>query len=377
MKILFHVQHFLGVGHHRRAEALARALVAAGHPVTVASGGLPVPGEDWGGATLVHLPPARVEQADFRTLRHPDGTPVDDAWRHARCAQLLALFRETAPDILLLEGFPFARRQLKFELLPLLDAAKAQARPPLVATSLRDIIVFNKPLKRHEEVLALVEQYIDLVLIHGDPALVPLERSFATADRIPATKKAYTGFVAPQPPAAPVRLASVVVSVGGGAVGAALLAIALKSRPFTRFADAPWLLVGGAMMPDAVLDGLRTEAPAGVRIERFRPDFRAILAGADLSISMAGYNTTLDILQTGVPAVLIPYAEGDETEQTLRATLFAEAGRAVTVAADRLTPEALAEAVERAVALPPVRLDLALDGARHTAALLGARGAAR
>lgn len=377
MKILFHVQHFLGVGHHRRAEALARALVAAGHRVTVASGGLPVPGEDWGGATAVHLPPARVEQADFRTLRHPDGTPVDAAWRDARTAQLLALFAQTAPDILLLEGFPFARRQLKFELIPLLDAAKAQARPPLVATSLRDIVVFNKPLKRHEEVLALVEQYIDLILIHGDPALVPLERSFATADRIPAAKKAYTGFVAPQPPEAPARLASVVVSVGGGAVGAALLALALKSRPLTRFADAPWLLVGGAMMPDAVLEALRADAPDGVRIERFRPDFRAILAGADLSISMAGYNTALDILQTGVPAVLIPYAEGDETEQTLRAALFAEAGRAVSIAAEGLTPAALAAAVDRAAALPPVRLDLALDGARRAAALLGEWGAGR
>ena len=125
MKLLFHVQHFLGVGHHRRAEALARAFVQAGHDVTVASGGAPVPGEDWGGASVVHLPPARVNAADFRTLRHLDGTPVDDEWREARRTQLLALFERVAPDAILLEGFPFARRQLKFELIPLLDAAKA------------------------------------------------------------------------------------------------------------------------------------------------------------------------------------------------------------------------------------------------------------
>jgi len=377
MKLLFHVQHFLGVGHHRRAEALARALVQAGHDVTVASGGQPVPGEDWGGAEVVHLPPARVNAADFRTLRHPDGTPVDDAWREARRTQLLALLAQVAPDVILLEGFPFARRQLKFELVPLLDAAKALPKPPLVATSLRDILVFNKPPKRHDEVLGLVETYIDLVLIHGDPRLVPLERSFTSAGRIPEAKKAYTGFVAPNPPAERTRVASVVVSVGGGAVGAATLWTALHSRPFTRFAEASWLLVGGAMMDEAVLAELRAAAPPGVTVERFRPDFRAVLAGADLSISMAGYNTALDILQTGVRSVLIPFAEGDETEQTLRAALFAEAGRAVAVDPERLTPEILGAAVDRAAALTPVTLDLAMDGAQKSAAILAARVAAR
>lgn len=377
MKLLFHVQHFLGVGHHRRAEALARALVQAGHDVTVASGGQPVPGEDWGGAEVVHLPPARVNAADFRTLRHPDGTPVDEAWREARRTQLLALLAEVAPDAILLEGFPFARRQLKFELIPLLDAAKALPKPPLVATSLRDILVFNKPPKRHDEVLDLVETYIDLVLIHGDPRLVPLERSFISAGRIPAAKKAYTGFVAPNPPAERTRVAAVVVSVGGGAVGAATLWTALRSRPFTRFAEVPWLLVGGAMMDESVLADLRAAAPAGVTVERFRQDFRALLAGADLSISMAGYNTALDILQTGVRSVLIPFAEGDETEQTLRAELFAEAGRAVAVDPEGLTPEILGAAVDRAAALTPVTLDLAMDGAQISAAILAARVAAR
>jgi predicted glycosyltransferase len=345
--------------------------------VTVASGGQPVPGEDWGGASVVHLPPARVNAADFRTLRHPGGTPVDEAWREARRTQLLALLDHVAPDAILLEGFPFARRQLKFELIPLLDAAKALPKPPLVATSLRDILVFNKPPKRHDEVLDLVETYIDLVLIHGDPRLVPLERSFTSAGRIPEAKKAYTGFVAPNPPAARTRVGSVVVSVGGGSVGAATLWTALRSRPFTRFAEASWLLVGGAMMDEAVLADLSAAAPAGVIVERFRPDFRAVLAGADLSISMAGYNTALDILQTGVRSVLIPFAEGDETEQTLRAALFAEAGRAVAVDPEGLTPETLGAAVDRAAALTPVTLDLAMDGAQKSAEILAARVAAR
>ena len=142
---------------------------------------------------------------------------------------------------------------------------------------------------------------------------------------------------------------------------------------FTDLLQYPGVLRGEATDVAA----LQAEAPPGVSVERFRPDFRAVLAGADLSISMAGYNTALDILQTGVRSVLIPFAEGGETEQALRAQLFAEAGRAVTVEQAGLTPEALAAAVDQAADLPPVTLALALDGARRTAEILTAREAAR
>ena len=42
MKVFFHVQHLLGIGHLRRADVLARALREAGFEVTLASGGMPV-----------------------------------------------------------------------------------------------------------------------------------------------------------------------------------------------------------------------------------------------------------------------------------------------------------------------------------------------
>ena len=40
-RVLIHVQHLLGIGHLRRAAALARGLVASGVDVVVASGGVP------------------------------------------------------------------------------------------------------------------------------------------------------------------------------------------------------------------------------------------------------------------------------------------------------------------------------------------------
>ena len=44
MKVMFYVQHLLGIGHLVRASRIATALADAGHDVTVISGGMPVSG---------------------------------------------------------------------------------------------------------------------------------------------------------------------------------------------------------------------------------------------------------------------------------------------------------------------------------------------
>ena len=40
----------------------------------------------------------------------------------------------------MIEAFPFGRRQMRFELLPLLDAIAAMTPKPLLVTSVRDIL---------------------------------------------------------------------------------------------------------------------------------------------------------------------------------------------------------------------------------------------
>ena len=45
----------------------------------------------------------------------------------------------------------------------------------------------------------------------------------------------------------------------------------------------------------------------------------SLLAGAGVSISQAGYNTLMEVVQARARAVAVPFAGGNETEQTLRA----------------------------------------------------------
>ena len=363
MIVLFHVQHLLGIGHLTRAATLARGLAAEGFEVIVASGGEPVPGVDFGRATLVQLPPARVADRRFSELLDASGAPVDDAWKARRRDRLLDLCEKVGPDIVLTELFPFGRRQLRFELLPLLDRAaadRARTGRPRIACSVRDILVQSPKPERTREMLDFARRYYDLVLVHGDPRLVSLDATFPHARDI-ADRVTYTGYVVARsecPPGEPERMAGnggreVMVSAGGGAVGGKLLEAALAARPRTLLADAEWRLLAGANLPEPVFRSLAARAPDGVSVERFRPDFPRLLRSARLSISQGGYNTLMEVLDAGVRAVVVPYAGGLETEQTLRANLLAARGLVEVVGEEELGPESIAAAVARALARPP------------------------
>ncbi|MBP2293911.1 glycosyltransferase family protein [Azospirillum rugosum] len=375
MRVLFHVQHLLGIGHDRRAALIARGLSAAGMAVTVLRGGHPVPGIDYGPAEIVQLPPARAADETFKTLLDEHSRPIDEAWRARRRAAVLEAFERIRPDALLVESFPFGRRAFRFELLPLLGAARAAGA--VTACSVRDILVAKNNPDRLEETVSTVERLFDRVLVHGDPDLIPFEATFPAAARI-ADRIRYTGYVA-APPSSNAESADgtgeVIVSVGGGAVGLPLLRAALGARALESLggslADAPWRLLAGPDVPEDAVRALAAEAPPGVVVERARPDFPALLRRCRLSISQAGYNTVLDLLQAGCRAVVVPFAAGSETEQATRARLLEGRGRLVVVEEAGLTPQTLADGVARALALPPPpAIPLRLDGAAATARLL-------
>lgn len=373
-RVLFHVQHLLGSGHLRRAAAIGAALARAGFEVELVSGGFPVRPLDCGGARLVQLPPARAADATFKTLLDETGTPVDDAWRARRRAALLARFAAFRPDALITELFPLGRRVLGFELLPLLEAADAAAPRPLILSSVRDVVAPKADPAKTEEMIARVRRWYDRVLVHGDPALLPLGASFPE-HRI-ADKVVYTGYVgiagsAPPPAGDGDGDGEVVVSVGGGAVGAHLLEVAIAARPLGAAAPRTWRLLLGGNLPQAAESRLRALAGPGCIVEPARPDFPGLLARCHVSVSQAGYNTVMDILNARTRAVLVPFAAAGETEQSVRAAALARRGWAVSCAEAGLTPAALAAAVDRAAALErPDPAALRRDGADETARLL-------
>jgi len=127
----------------------------------------------------------------------------------------------------------------------------------------------------------------------------------------------------------------------------------------------------GIKVEAATFAELAAMAPAGVIVERARGDFPSLLMNGRLSISQGGYNTVMEVLAAHIRAVVVPYAGGIETEQTLRATLLAGKGRLQVVDEKTMTPEAIAAAIDRALVGPaPDAVGLKTDGAEESARLL-------
>lgn len=372
--VLIYVQHLLGIGHLQRARHIAAALAEEGLRVTLVSGGerpawLAAPP----GVELVDLAPVKARDAGFRDFLGPDGAPLDDALRAERREALLHIFAARRPGALLIEAFPFGRRAFRFELDPLLAAARSRTPRPLILSSIRDILVAPQDEARRRDIVRRVNEEFDAVLVHADPGLVTLERSFPPAREI-AGRLVYTGYVAAAAPAAPLDAedgrGEVLVSAGGGAEGERLLEAALSARRAGCLADDGWRLIAGPNLPADAFARLARDLPPRVRLERSRADFAAMLRHCRLSISQAGYNTVLEILAARAPAVLVPFAAMRETEQLLRAEILAARGAAETVAPDLLSPEALAQAIGRALSRPPPDLAVDTGGAARSARLI-------
>ncbi len=383
--LLFYCQHSLGIGHLTRSFALSAALSEYFHVVFLNGGrappGLPVPA----GIEIIDLPPLGMDDGHTvvsRDAKHDVAQAL--ARRRALIESAVHTFR---PAMLLVELFPFGRKKFANEILPMIRLVKRQVQrqvrhqpgaPAQVVCSLRDILVDARPDQQQHDDRArwLADRYFDAVLVHADPALARLEDSFRPrqALRVPVH---YTGYVvpargadatAPQAPQA-ARGRHVLVSAGGGIVGAALLRTALQARALLREPGTPMRLIAGPFLPEPewqALQGVASGLP-GVELLRQVPDMVAEMRHARASVSQCGYNTALDILVSGVPALVVPYATVTENEQRERATRLAALGAMQHLDAAALGPSALAEAIDALLGFAPSSVALGLDGAAHSA----------
>ncbi|MFY2822738.1 glycosyltransferase family protein [Ruegeria sp. MALMAid1280] len=368
MKIMIVVTHLLGTGHLSRALTLGRAFLRAGHQTFVVSGGMPAPQLDSSGMTLLGLPPLRSDGTDFTRLLTQSGDVADTTYLAARESALVEAVRSFAPDILITELFPFGRRSLASEFTAALEAAHALPRRPVVLGSIRDILAPPSKPSKAERAEEIVYEHYDGILVHSDPGVVSLEVSWPVTDRL-RERLFYTGFVAPEAPAPhPDTLGKdeILVSAGGGSVGQPIFRAAIEAA--RKMPNRRWRLLVGGQDAAARVDQLQQlVGDARVTIEPVRPDFRQMLPLAAASVSMCGYNTALDILQSGTPAVFVPFDDGKEVEQSLRGQSLSELPAIEVLPRKKLDGAALAQAVAAVISKGPrpVSTD-GIDGAARS-----------
>jgi predicted glycosyltransferase len=346
-RLLFHCQHTLGLGHLIRSLTLARSFADRFAVVLLVGGELP---------------------ETLELARELEVVPLGEVGEE-RAAMVIETFRRVRPDVVVVELFPFGRKKLARELLPML--AEASASRAHVVCSVRDILVRGRSdQQQHDErAAAILNSLFDAVLVHADPRLVRLEETFRprTPLRVPVH---YTGFVAPD--VDPARAGAtpggpIVVSVGGGRFGGPLLRAAAAAQPAVRARTGLRMrLVAGPFLPDGQWTRLERDAAGrdGLELVRTVPDLAAELAVASVSLSQCGYNTALDLIRSRVPALVVPFAAPGEDEQSRRAELLAKLGAVRVVAEAELAPESLAGIAETALTRPPTHVEVDLGGAR-------------
>lgn len=338
-RILIWTQHLLGVGHFMRTAHIAQGLGESGYEVVVASGGVTPSGFATKDYRLVPLPAVQAKDAFFDALVDASGADVTPALMDQRRRILLSLEDTLQPDCIITETFPFGRRLVEDEVLALLARVRRGGRRVCIAASVRDVLQRPRKDARALAMVARAREAYDLVLVHGDPTLIPVAHSFPEMDLIDDLV-CYTGYVGPRWPEPQAERRGVLVSAGGGAVGEALLAAAVAAKPLTRLRDEEWLVVSGPLSQP------RVQEAGGIRFVRALPDLPAKLARSVLSISQAGYNTMTETLAAGTPCVAVPFETDREREQITRAQRLNALDLVSVVRSRDLTPEALAQAVD-------------------------------
>ena len=368
-KVMFYCQHILGMGHLIRSVEIVRGLIPD-FQICFVNGGQVIEEFEFPREIEVINIPAIKTDSEFTEL-----TPVDDSLTMSeletiRTKILLETCDRFQPDILIIELFPFGRRRFSFELIPLMEKAKAMGAK--IVSSVRDIVVTKQDQQRHEEkVCRLINKYFDMLLIHGDPNFVKLNLSFSRVNDLTCPVH-YTGYVV-QPLPQPQLIANkplILVSVGGGRFGHDLLECVAHTAPILKDKIPHYLQVfTGAFSPDEVLVKLQqiTKNLDNITIERYTPNFLNYMQQADLSIGMSGYNTTMNILSTGVKAMMMAFQGNNDKEQETRLKKLDSLGRVKMIQPEDLHPEKFAEQIISYLQQDKTELSLNLDGVNNTA----------
>ena len=374
--ILFYVQHLLGIGHLRRTLAIAEARQNTGTPVAVITGGMPINLQQAPPFPVHQLEPLQSADLSFSSIVDRRGEPLNDVLENVRTKELLRLFHDLQPEVLVTELFPFGRRRFRFELLPLLEAARTAKIP--VLCSVRDSVQ-KRSRAREAETIGWLRDYYQRVLVHGEEEFLPLSDSFADFDEI-VDLVSYTGFVdtmsysRPREESSLRRSREVLVSAGGGKAGKRLYLAAAQASGLSIHSDIVWRILAGASPDPDFVSRLRQMGSETLIVESNRADFRDLLSGCRLSVSQAGYNSVVDILSSGAPALLVPFTgEGGETEQPARAQHLLTIQRAQVLPEADLDGPALAAAADSLLAQPPGSFaPVVCDGAERSAEALNA-----
>lgn len=382
-KLLFYCQHILGMGHLVRSTEIVRGLMEDFQICFINGGQVIKEFEFPSEIEVVNLPAIKTD-SEFKQLQVVDTSLSLAEVQEFRKNKLLQIADEFQPDVLMIELFPFGRGKFSFELIPLLEKLRASEKPVKIVSSLRDIVVTKTNQEKYEEkVCRLMNQYFDMLLIHGDQNFVPLNESFERINDIQCETR-YTGYVVQKPQVNPELTEEdkqiidserplVLVSIGGGRFGHELIDCIIASADILKQKIPHQIQVfTGPFAPEEKIQEWQslTENKSNIRVNRYTCNLLSYMQKADLSISMSGYNTTLNVMTTGVRAMILAFKGNDDQEQRIRASKLNDLGIVKMLDESDLQPEIFVNKVIDYLATKPNTIKFDANGVENTAALV-------
>jgi predicted glycosyltransferase len=354
IRLLIYSQDGLGLGHLRRTNEIAGELLRrrpGSAVLTLQDSPLghffqTQPGHDYVKLPSVHkLAPGLWEPVNL-----PLAFREVQAMRRDMLASAVAGFR---PDLVLVDHMPHGAMG---ELIPALDALRHSAASPRVVLGLRDILDSPEVIIdrwRVEGACKTIERYYDLVLVYGSRDVFDLAERYRLTNTV-AAKIRYCGYlcssdVARDPEKVRARYTGggkpgklLVAMAGGGADAYPMMRSLIEAVSLLQVAERPAVIMAvGPFLPALDRRALeRLAARLPVQIVKTISDPCTYIEAADLVVTMAGYNTTSEILRSSTPALLIP-RRGPSAEQRTRVHLFKERGWVDAVDPDELSGELL------------------------------------
>ncbi|MEZ5844590.1 MAG: glycosyltransferase [Hyphomicrobiaceae bacterium] len=340
-----------GLGHLRRTQAIAHALVARhkGLSVLIISGSSIAGAFDFKARVdFVKVPSViKLRSGEYSSLSEHIDISCTLEMRRSMIEQAAVHF---APDLFIVDK---EARGLRRELDPTLPRLKAMGCR--LVLGLRDVLDEPEVVRaewERNEIQASIEAYYDDIWIYGSRdfanplAGVPLSPDIER-------KITYTGYIARSVPrvrnsrAAALPEGFVLVTAGGGGDGIELMRQVLAAKELDRANRDVYVLVPGPFMKLSEKSEVRRRAArvGNVHVFDFDSHIEALMQKAGAVISMGGYNTFCELMSFDKRVLMVPRV-APRKEQLIRARRAVDFG--------------LIDLIEPAEAADPVRMAAAM-----------------
>jgi predicted glycosyltransferase len=252
----------------------------------------------------------------------------------------------------------------------------AHARP-LIICSAKDIVVHTQFEKEDDDdrIAGILDANFDAIIVHSDPSFARLQEFFQPRNTL-AMPVYHSGFVVRD------RVNSlprgrkqerILVSAGPGVDGKKLLHAAAEAhRLLWDVNELPMTIITGADFSDGDFRRLRnlTHDFPGLELKRSVPDLGKELSKVRWAVCECDYNSAVDVLATGVSALLMPASNGLRAEQTERLQRLNHWRVARMLMPRHLNGASLANSIHQLVKFKPLANKFNMDGAEITSNLI-------